>query len=87
MDSESPLQVSEPPAPSPVTADPMMLPSQPAAAPPEPAAVPAERNQAAPPKPVTPKSPSHSVGTAIFATVVIVLGLAALAVYAYLKTR
>jgi hypothetical protein len=41
-----------------------------------------------PPKVVTPKKPRQpGVGTAIFASVVIVLGLAALAVYAYLKTQ
>ncbi len=41
----------------------------------------------APAKPVVPKQPASGVGMAIFATVVIVLGLAALAAYAYLKTR
>ncbi|MEO6513687.1 MAG: hypothetical protein ABIR37_03295 [Candidatus Saccharimonadales bacterium] len=41
-----------------------------------------------PPKIVTPKKPRQpGVGAAIFATVVIVFGLAALAVYAYLKTQ
>jgi len=48
---------------------------------PAPAAKPAK-----PAKPVTPKQPSNGVGMAITATVIIVLGLAALAVYAYLKT-
>jgi outer membrane biosynthesis protein TonB len=38
------------------------------------------------PKPVTPKRPSTGMTPAIIATVIIVLGLAALAVYAYLKT-
>ena len=38
-------------------------------------------------KPTTPKQPSSGTGLAIFATVVIVLGLAALATYAYIKTR
>lgn len=33
-----------------------------------------------------PKPPKNGVGMAIFATVVIVLGLAALATYAYIKT-
>lgn len=37
-------------------------------------------------KPSTPKQPGTGVGLAIFATIVIVLGLAALATYAYLKT-
>ncbi len=37
-------------------------------------------------KPAAPKQPGTGVGLAIFATVVIVLGLAALATYAYLKT-
>lgn len=32
-----------------------------------------------------PKSPNHGVGMAIFATVVIVLGLGAIAAYAWLK--
>jgi uncharacterized surface anchored protein len=41
-----------------------------------------------PPTPVVPKKPRQpGVGAAIFASVVIVLGLAALAVYAYLKTQ
>jgi len=40
-----------------------------------------------PQKPVTPKPPHTGVGLAITATVIIVLGLAALAVYAYLKTK
>ncbi|HTB48548.1 MAG TPA: hypothetical protein VK712_00515 [Verrucomicrobiae bacterium] len=41
----------------------------------------------APAKPTTPKQPSSGTGLAIFATVIIVLGLAALATYAYIKTR
>ena len=41
-----------------------------------------------PAKVITPKKPRQpGVGMAIFASVVIVLGLAALAVYAYLKTN
>ena len=40
-----------------------------------------------PSKPQAPKKPSSGVGLAVFGTVVIVLGLAGLAVYAYLKTR
>ena len=41
---------------------------------------------AKPPKPVVPKQPSDGVGMAIAGTVIIVLGLAILAVIAYLKT-
>lgn len=37
-------------------------------------------------KPARPKQPGTGIGLAIFATIVIVLGLAALATYAYLKT-
>jgi hypothetical protein len=42
---------------------------------------------AAAPKPVTQKKSGNSVTMAIIATVIIVLGLAALAVYAYIKTK
>jgi len=38
-------------------------------------------------KPVAPKQPRSGVGAAIFATVVIVIALAALATYAYLKQQ
>jgi hypothetical protein len=40
-----------------------------------------------PKKPAAAKEPSNGVGMAIFATMVIVLGLAAMATYAYLKTQ
>jgi hypothetical protein len=46
---------------------------------------PAEAAPAVPPKPKAPKQPN--IGLAITATVIIVLGLAALATYAYLKSR
>ncbi|MDB5164636.1 MAG: hypothetical protein JWL89_262 [Candidatus Saccharibacteria bacterium] len=36
---------------------------------------------------VQPKQPGTGIGLAIFATVIIVLGLAALATYAYIKTN
>jgi hypothetical protein len=42
-------------------------------------------HQKAPPKPKPPKQPKNGVTAAIFGTVIIVLGLAVLAVYAYLK--
>jgi hypothetical protein len=42
---------------------------------------------APPPKPVIPKQPGSGIGMAIFGTVVIVLALAGLAVYAYLKSK
>lgn len=48
-----------------------------------PPAIPAEE----PKKPPVPKQPKNGVGTAIAATVIIVLGLAAMATYAYIKTR
>lgn len=52
---------------------------------------PQETTQAAPAKepkkPPQPKQPKSGVGLAIAATVIIVLGLAALATYAYIKTR
>lgn len=41
----------------------------------------------APPPKAPPKPPKQGVTAAIFATVIIVLGLAALAVYAYIKTK
>lgn len=40
-----------------------------------------------PAKPVTAKQPRSGVGPVVFSTIVIVLGLAALAVYAYLKSK
>lgn len=40
-----------------------------------------------PAKPSQPKSPGSGVGLAIFATVIIVLGLAVLATYAYIQTH
>jgi hypothetical protein len=40
-----------------------------------------------PKKPVAPKQHGNGVGAAIFATMVIVLGLAAMATYAYMKTQ
>ncbi|MGC1177378.1 MAG: hypothetical protein WA843_04885 [Candidatus Saccharimonadales bacterium] len=43
--------------------------------------------KAAAKQPTLPKQPGHGVGLAIFATVIIILGLAALATYAYLKTN
>jgi hypothetical protein len=46
---------------------------------------PPQAQQKAPPKPKPPKQPGSGVTAAIFATVVIVFGLALLAVYAYLK--
>jgi hypothetical protein len=55
----------------------------------KPADVASEKQKAnKPAKPVKPKTKRQAgVGGAIFASVVIVLGLAALAVYAYLKSR
>lgn len=87
--------VSEPkpaaPIPTPVM-DVVPPPATPAAdkAPAEPAPTNAAPTAPAPAvklaKPVTPKQPSDGVGMAIAATVIIVLGLAILAVIAYLKT-
>lgn len=51
------------------------------------AKAPAKPEPAAPVKPAPPKQPGSSVTVAIIATVIIVLGLALLAVYAYLKTQ
>lgn len=68
--------------PEPVAAAP---PDQGQPQPPQPPSPPPQ--QKAPPKPKPPKKPRNGVGTAIFATVIIVLGLAALAVYAYLKGK
>lgn len=46
------------------------------------------KKQPKPPKPAkVPRVAGNGVGLAIFATVVIVLGLAAMAVYAYIKTQ
>jgi hypothetical protein len=53
-------------------------------------AIPTEQQKAAkPPKPLKPVKPggANGITTAIIATVIIVLGLAALATYAYLKTK
>lgn len=44
-------------------------------------------DNAAAQKPSSPKQPGNGVGMAIFATVVIVIVLAALATYAYLKQK
>jgi hypothetical protein len=46
-----------------------------------------EKKAPVPPKPKLPKEPKSGVGFAIFATVVIVFGLAALATYAYLQSK
>lgn len=46
------------------------------------------KSKTKPPKqPATPKQPKNGVGMAIAGTVIIVLGIAALATYAFLKTR
>ncbi len=85
------MDVVAPPAPAPVAVQP--APPAEAADPkdtPEPAE--ARKDKNAPKnkiqKPALPQTPrDKSVSTAIFATVIIVLGLAALATYAYLKTQ
>ena len=46
-----------------------------------------DTKQAVPKVPKPPRQPRTGVGLAVFATVVIVLGLAALMVYAYLRTQ
>jgi hypothetical protein len=48
---------------------------------------PAKQPAKIPPPKAAPKPPKQGVAAAIFATVIIVLGLAALAVYAYIKTK
>lgn len=54
----------------------------------EPDTAPAKRAVDKPPKPPRPsKQPGNGVGAAIAATVIIVLGLAVLITYAYLKTN
>ncbi|HEX7633346.1 MAG TPA: hypothetical protein VF401_03400 [Candidatus Saccharimonadales bacterium] len=77
-------------APSPVmdvvAPPPASPPAEPSASP---AVAPVEPKKQAKPAPAPtkpPRQPSNGVGMAIFATVVIVLGLAALATYAYLQT-
>lgn len=68
-------------APPPQTVDPADPPQR---AKPEPAKPPHEEKKAPKPK-AEPKPHNSSVTAAIFATVIIVLGLAALTVFAYLK--
>ena len=61
-----------------------------APAPPAEAADPKAKSVSAKEKPKAPKpakKPRNGVGMAIFATIIIVLGLAAMATYAYLKTQ
>jgi uncharacterized protein HemX len=76
--------------PQPATAPPQPT-EAPVAAPPEldekPQPVAPKKEQPKPTTPPKPKQPGTGVGAAIVATVIIVLGLAALATYAYLKTR
>jgi len=72
-------------APPPRTADETAPAPVPTANPPKPQAPAAPAHQKAPVQAKQPRA--NSVNTAIFATVIIVLGLAALAVYAYLKQK
>lgn len=77
---QPPVMDVQPPAPAPapdVPADKQRSKESPEPAKPAPKAV----------KPKAPKQPGSGVGFAIAATVVIVLGLAALATYAYLQTK
>ena len=67
-------------------APPPHQPEVPAEPPVEPAAQEPKKPEL-PPKPNVPEQSKSGVGAAIFATVVIVLGLAALATYAYLQSR
>ena len=76
----APPQDVQPPTEAPVAEPPQLEEkAQPEAAP--------KKEQAKPAAPIKPKQPGNGVGAAIAATVIIVLGLAALATYAYLKTR
>jgi hypothetical protein len=79
------------PAPPEISRSPVMDVVPPPAEPePAPAETPAEKpapKPPAPPKPASPKQTNGNVIAAIFATVIIVLGLSAMAVMAYIKTK
>jgi hypothetical protein len=84
------VQAGQPPtSPKPVSVDSVTAPTPAAVEKPEPAAT----SRPLPPKPQpgkvnkSPKKTSSGVGMAITATVIIVLGLAGLAVLAYVKTQ
>ena len=78
--------------PRPMPAEPLKMPPQeigalPMAKPEESPKKTAKEKAAKPAVTRPPKAPSSGVGLAIFATIVIVLGLGAMIVYAYLRTN
>jgi hypothetical protein len=77
------VRADQPPA-QPVAAQP--VPASPAGAKPAPTPAPVAKSQR-PNVKKAPKQSGNNITTAIFATVIIVFGLAALAVLAYLKTK
>ena len=75
----------KPTAPEPVKAAPQQAVDLPVAEPESATKKPKPAEKAPVAKP--PKAPKNGVGLAVFATIVIVLGLGALMVYAYLRTN
>lgn len=84
---ETPIPAAPNPAMDVVAPRPKGAPEAVASAPPEQTDPKAKQpaKQETPPKPKTPKPKGNGVTAAIFATVIIVLGLGLLAVYAYIK--
>ena len=78
---------STPPAPIMDVKAPGATSAAPAAAPPAAAKPATKLDKSAPPPKAPPKPKTKGVTAAITATVIIVLGLAALAVYAYINTK
>ena len=78
--------------PQPLPAEPLKMPPQetgplPLEKPEDDSKKPAKEKAAKPAVTKPPKAPSSGVGLAIFATVIVVLGLGAMMVYAYLRTN